>query len=153
MSLAALLDEAWRCCSRAAARGSQLDDAPAAPSAAVLADRTRLKQVLSNLLSNAIKYNRPGGRIVVKARHEGDSVVLLVEDSGLGMAEDQLARIFTPFERAGAQHSGIAGTGLGLALALQLAESMGGRIEVQSTPGQGSVFSLQLKASAEGPSH
>jgi len=154
VDLAALLRQAWTMhAADAAAAGLHLDDRlPAAGMLHVAADGTRLKQVLSNLLSNAIKYNRPGGRIVVKARHEGDSVVLLVEDSGLGMAEDQLARIFTPFERAGAQHSGIAGTGLGLALALQLAELMGGRIEVQSTPGQGSVFSLQLKASAEGPS-
>jgi PAS domain S-box-containing protein len=153
LDLAAVLRQAWTMhAADAAAAGVLLDDRlPEAGAVHVAADGTRLKQVLSNLLSNAIKYNRPGGRITATARREGDSVVLRVEDNGQGMAEDQLARLFTPFERAGAQHSSIAGTGLGLALARQLTESMGGRIDVQSTPGQGSVFSVQLNASGACP--
>jgi PAS domain S-box-containing protein len=147
IDLALLLREVWTMHAAAAAAADvHFDDhLPAAGTLHVEADSTRLKQVLSNLISNAIKYNRPGGRVTVNARQEGDGALLQVEDSGQGMGDEQLARLFTPFERAGAQHSGIAGTGLGLALARQLTEAMGGSLEVQSTPGQGSVFSLRLR--------
>ena len=111
---------------------------------AVQADPTRLKQVLSNLLSNAIKYNRTGGQVALSAQPLGDRVELSVSDQGIGMDEAQQARLFNPFERLGAQHSPVAGTGLGLALAKQLTESMGGSMTVQSTPGQGSTFSVLL---------
>ena len=154
IDLPALLREVWTMhAADAAAAGVHLDDRlPGAGTLHVAADGTRLKQVLSNLLSNAIKYNRAEGRIRVNAMRDGDNIVLRVEDTGQGLTEAQLACLFTPFERAGAQHSPIAGTGLGLALARQLTESMGGRVDVQSTPGQGSVFSLQLRASAPGAS-
>jgi signal transduction histidine kinase len=146
VALRPVVEEAWTMFAMAARQAgvSIHDEVPADAALAVLADRKRLKQVLSNLISNAIKYNRAGGRVAVAARDEGSSVLLQVEDSGQGMDDTQLARLFTPFERAGAQHSGIAGTGLGLALARQLAEAMGGSLDAQSTPGQGSVFSLRL---------
>ncbi|MFY9512822.1 MAG: ATP-binding protein, partial [Rubrivivax sp.] len=129
----------------AAAGVDFVDGLPATP-LAVQGDPTRLKQVASNLLSNAIKYNRSGGRVLVGATSFGDVVTLSVSDTGQGMDTLQLARLFTPFERAGAQHSPVAGTGLGLALAKQLVEAMGGAITVQSKPGQGSVFSVTLRA-------
>ena len=110
----------------------------------VRADRKRLKQVLSNLLSNAIKYNRRGGSIFITCRREGDAVELAVEDTGHGLDEVQLARLFAPFDRLGAQRSAIPGTGLGLSLSRQLVEGMGGRIVVSSRPGEGSRFSLRL---------
>jgi PAS domain S-box-containing protein len=111
----------------------------------VRADPTRLTQVLSNLLSNAVKYNRPGGRIEVSAEaHEGQ-VTLAVADTGQGIPLGQLERLFNPFDRLGAQHSGIAGTGLGLALTKQLVEGMGGTISVRSTVGAGSTFTVRLK--------
>jgi len=153
VDLAALLREVWTMhAAEAEAAGVQLvDRLPATGGPAVQADPTRLRQVLSNLLSNAIKYNRVGGHVAVSAGSAGsatagETVELHVEDSGQGMDEAQLARLFNPFERLGAQHSAVAGTGLGLALAKQLAEAMGGAIRVQSTPGQGSVFSVQLNA-------
>ena len=114
------------------------------PALRVLADRRRLKQILSNLMSNAVKYNRPGGWVRVSVlRHEGVAEINVV-DSGLGMNEEQMARLFNPFERVGAQHGSIAGTGLGLALSRQLAEAMGGAIGVSSAPGEGARFSLRL---------
>ena len=113
---------------------------------AVLADRRRVKQVLSNLLSNAIKYNRRGGTLTLVARAQGAFVELDVCDSGAGLDVVQLARLFKPFERLGAQRGTVPGTGLGLALSRQLATAMGGDIRVQSQPGQGSTFTLVLPA-------
>jgi signal transduction histidine kinase len=112
----------------------------------VLADPTRLRQVLLNLLSNAIKYNRPGGWVRLRAKAAGDLVELSVADSGPGLSEAERARLFTPFERLGAKHGPVAGTGLGLALSRQLAEAMGGSIEVESEPGQGATFRVRLPA-------
>ena len=113
---------------------------------AVLADRRRLRQIASNLLSNAIKYNHPGGWVRVSARGLPGSVELAVQDSGPGMEAAQVARLFAPFDRLGAERGPVAGTGLGLALSRQLAQAMGGNIEVESAPGQGSTFKLRLPA-------
>ena len=123
---------------------SVIDEVPGQASLAVRADRKRLKQVLSNLLSNAIKYNRPGGWVQIAAAGEAQHVVLSVADSGPGMSEDQLARLFNPFERLGAQRGPVAGTGLGLALSRQLVQAMGGEISAESTPGQGATFFVRL---------
>jgi PAS domain S-box-containing protein len=111
---------------------------------AVAADRTRLKQVLLNLLSNAVKYNRPGGAVTLRARSEGAGVRLEVSDTGLGIAPEHLARLFEPFQRGAQQQSAIEGTGIGLAVCKSLIELMGGRIEVQSAPGKGSLFAVEL---------
>jgi signal transduction histidine kinase len=112
-----------------------------------LADRRRLKQVLLNLISNAIKYNRTGGSLILRTGADGeDGVRIDVIDSGIGMTDDQLARLFVPFERLDAALHGIEGNGLGLAVCKALTEAMGGTIEVASTPGQGSMFSLRLPA-------
>jgi hypothetical protein len=111
---------------------------------AVAADRTRLKQVLLNLVSNAIKYNRPGGAVTVRARNEGAHVRFEVSDTGLGIAPEHLGRLFEPFQRGAHAQSSIEGTGIGLAVCKSLIELMGGRIEAQSTPGKGSLFSVEL---------
>ncbi len=110
--------------------------------------------MLGNLLSNAIKYNHRGGWVKVHAvRFRGsgsgqdngnDSVELRVADSGPGLDASRRARLFQPFERLNAHAGPIAGTGLGLALSRQLVEAMGGRIRVDSEPGQGAVFSVRL---------
>jgi PAS domain S-box-containing protein len=123
------------------------DETASLPPLWVHADPRRLKQVLSNLFSNAIKYNRAGGELRVSAEAQDDGMIeLRVADSGRGMTAEQLQRLFQPFERLGAQHTGVQGTGLGLALCKQLVEAMGGRIEARSEPGIGSVFAVRLQA-------
>ena len=119
--------------------------APAAPT--VRADRQRLLQVLLNLLSNAVKYNRPGGwvHLQVSAADER-TVALSVSDSGQGIPEDRLARVFEPFDRLGAEHSGVEGTGVGLTLTKHLVERMSGTISVTSVVGQGTTFEVRLPA-------
>jgi signal transduction histidine kinase/CheY-like chemotaxis protein len=116
----------------------------------VLADRTRLLQILGNMMGNAIKFNRPGGRVDVSLRGDGQYLVVAVADTGPGIAADAQARLFVPFERLNAAEWQIEGSGLGLAVSQRLAGAMGGQIEVQSTPGQGSCFSLRLPR-ATGP--
>jgi PAS domain S-box-containing protein len=123
---------------------SLVDEVPHGDNLTVRADRKRLLQVLSNLLSNAIKYNRPGGWVRIGARREGAHIDITVADNGPGLSADQQARLFQPFERLGAQRGSVAGTGLGLALARQLAEAMGGTITVRSAPGAGATFELRL---------
>jgi PAS domain S-box-containing protein len=117
---------------------------------AVWSERRWLGQIVSNLLSNAIKYNRAGGWVRLRSRpEERDGVagwVLSVQDSGRGILADQLERIFQPFERLGAETEGIEGTGIGLAIVRQLAQRLGGAIDVRSTAGVGSEFLLWLPA-------
>ena len=110
----------------------------------VQADRMRLKQVLLNLLSNGVKYNRTGGVVTLRARRDGAQAVIEVSDSGVGIAAEHLARVFEPFQRGAHGHSAIEGTGIGLAVCNSLVELMGGSIEVQSTPGKGSMFAVRL---------
>lgn len=113
---------------------------------ATLADRRRLRQVLLNLLSNAIKYNRAGGEVYLEAERQGERVALTVRDTGLGIAPELLARLFTPFDRLDAEQGPMQGSGLGLAVSRQLALCMSGDIEARSTLGVGSTFCLYLPA-------
>jgi PAS domain S-box-containing protein len=115
----------------------------------VRADRTRLRQVLLNLLANAIKYNRPGGRITlcVEAADAG-TVRVSVADTGVGIEADDLPRVFEPFFRAGNAARGVDGSGIGLTVTRALVVAMDGRIDVQSTPGEGSVFGVTLPRAA-----
>ena len=117
----------------------------------VLADARRLRQVLLNLLSNAIKYNRAGGEVRVESSRSGDDVVLSVTDTGRGMSPEQQRQLFEPFNRLGVESEGIAGSGIGLAIAKSLVERMGGRMQVRSLAGTGSVFELRLPAAREWP--
>jgi signal transduction histidine kinase/CheY-like chemotaxis protein len=118
----------------------------------VLADRQRLQQVLLNLLSNAVKYNRANGRVSVAcSAAPGERLRIAVTDTGGGIAADKLARLFTPFDRLGAEASDVEGTGLGLALSKTLVEAMGGAMLVESRPGGGSTFTVELTLVA-GPS-
>ena len=111
----------------------------------VHADRQRLEQVLLNVLSNAIKYNRAGGRVDVSfAVTETGRVRTTIADTGIGIAPEQLAKLFEPFERLGAELTQIEGTGLGLALSKGLLEAMGGTIEVASEPGTGTAVTIEL---------
>jgi hypothetical protein len=113
----------------------------------VLADPARTRQIVMNLLSNAIKYGKPGPAITLSIEAGSEGMRCLhVQDAGSGLDEAQLGQLFKPFQRLGAQRTAIHGAGLGLALSRQLAELMGGRIDVRSQPDQGSRFSLVLPA-------
>jgi PAS domain S-box-containing protein len=116
----------------------------------VVADQQRLKQVVMNLLSNAIKYNRAQGSVRLAVGADGDGVRISVTDTGPGIDAASLHRLFIPFERLVGDDSGIAGTGLGLALCKRLVDLMSGTITVDSTPGEGSTFHVNLKQ-ADGP--
>jgi signal transduction histidine kinase/DNA-binding NarL/FixJ family response regulator len=131
------------------------EPAPGLP-AAVRVDEKRLRQVLLNLLSNAVKFTDSGEVSLCvqalepqdKREHGGaDSISRLrfeVRDSGIGMTEAQLARLFQPFEQVADVNRREGGTGLGLAISRQLVRLMGGDIQVRSRPGHGSVFSFEL---------
>ena len=111
----------------------------------VLADRQRLKQILLNLVANAIKYNHDGGAVSVSCESvEDERLRITVADTGPGIKTEDLDKLFIAFERLGAERGDIEGTGVGLTLSLRLAEAMGGTIDVDSTYGQGSRFSVQL---------
>ena len=111
----------------------------------VRADRQRFKQVVLNLVSNAIKYNRVDGEIGWSCeRLAGGTVAITISDTGIGIGAEELQRLFTPFDRLGREVTGEEGTGVGLALSQRLVHLMDGRIEVESTPGVGSRFTVNM---------
>jgi PAS domain S-box-containing protein len=124
-------------------QGLTLELAEAVP--AIVGDADRIRQILTNLLSNALKYTPSGGHIIIAACEDAGGVRVAVQDTGIGLAPDEQAQLFTPFFRA--QHATtprVGGTGLGLAITRALVELHGGTITVTSVPGQGSTFSVTL---------
>jgi len=116
-------------------------------------DPMRLKQILLNLLSNAIKFTERG-LVTLKLGAEGENVLFQVTDTGIGMTEAQLARLFQSFEQAdGSTTRKYGGTGLGLAISRNLAHLMGGDIQVASQAGRGSIFSLSLPLPSAAPGY
>jgi PAS domain S-box-containing protein len=116
----------------------------------VMADRTRMKQVLINLLSNAIKYNRLGGSVVVSSiTHAPGRMRICVQDTGEGLSPDKLAQLFQPFNRLGQEANVEEGTGIGLVMSRKLVDLMGGIIGVESTVGVGSLFWIELDIASE----
>jgi two-component system phosphate regulon sensor histidine kinase PhoR len=112
------------------------------------ADRRALEQVLFNLLDNAVKYAGEGASVTLSAEASEGSVVIAVKDTGPGIPEAHLGRIFERFYRVDAGRSrDLGGTGLGLAIVKHLLESMGGRIDVTSHPGKGTEFRVILQRS------
>ncbi len=119
----------------------------ARPSLTVYADATRLRQVVLNLVCNAIKYNRPEGTVRVLAESRTDGVRVQVIDTGVGISQAQLPTLGEPFNRLDHRHSTIEGTGIGLAVTRGLIQLMSGRLDVESTLGEGSTFSVFLPVS------
>ncbi len=108
-------------------------------------DAQRIGQVVDNLVSNAIKYTETGGEVDVVLSNGADQAVLEIRDTGIGISADDQARLFTRFFRtADAARRAVVGAGLGLSITKDIVESHGGRIEVESTPGVGSVFRVRL---------
>jgi signal transduction histidine kinase len=116
----------------------------------VMADQNRLTQVLLNLLSNAYKYTPDGGTITLKAWREGDSVSFSIQDTGVGMTEEEVAKLGTKFWRADNDHSITqSGTGLGFAITRNLIHLMKGELTIHSKPGEGSTFAFTMPVVAE----
>jgi PAS domain S-box-containing protein len=108
-------------------------------------DPTRLEQVLSNLLSNALKYSPEGGGIQISGRSTGDEAAVAIADQGVGIPFDEQPHIFESFFRGSREHQQqTAGAGLGLYLAKAIVEAHGGRIWVESSPGEGAAFSFAI---------
>ncbi|HEU0236067.1 MAG TPA: ATP-binding protein, partial [Candidatus Limnocylindrales bacterium] len=117
------------------------------------ADPGRLRQVLYNLLSNAIKYTPDGGSIEVTGARDGANVRIAVSDTGIGISPEDQEHVFEEFRQVGDQAGHVAGTGLGLALTRRLVEAHGGRIELASEVGVGSVFTVALPTGSAHPGH
>ncbi len=116
----------------------------------VIADRIKLKQVLLNLMSNAVKYNRDNGSVTIDCEKLPEGKVRIhVTDTGKGLSEQDQRHIFEPFNRLDADHSEAEGTGIGLSITQRLMELMDGSIEVRSTVGEGSTFSIELPEGEE----
>jgi signal transduction histidine kinase len=129
----------------AAGIGLDLDVSGNAP-VWVQGDRLRCKEVLINLLSNAIKYNRPAGHVQVSWQHRGEDVALAVRDTGRGLTPEQLAALFQPFNRLGAETSEVKGSGMGLFVSKRFVDLMGGQLLAESQPDVGSCFTVVLRA-------
>ena len=109
------------------------------------ADRSKVEQILLDILSNAVKFTSPGGEITVTGEHSANGVSLLVNDTGSGIPEDQLEKIFDPFVQVGRSlTSAQEGTGLGLAISRDMAIAMGGSITAMSVVGESATFTLTL---------
>ncbi len=116
----------------------------------LVTDRGKLNQIVLNLLSNAVKFTPDGGSVRVRARREADAVAIEVEDTGIGIAEDRIDRVFDEFYQVdGSSSREFGGAGLGLALVRRLVELLGGSIVVRSVLGSGSTFQVRLPLDGE----
>lgn len=127
----------------AEAAGIELVEDVDLPAEVLVADREAAQRILDNLVSNALKFTLPGGRVCVEVRRSGEGVALAVEDSGAGIPEAELDRVFERFFRASTALAH-RGSGLGLYIVRRLAERRGGGVSVKSTPGRGSRFEAWL---------
>ncbi|MBD2772891.1 hybrid sensor histidine kinase/response regulator [Iningainema tapete] len=131
------------CRIRAEQKGISLIYTPSRLPKVIGADEKRLRQILINLLSNAIKFTEKGS-ITFKVGYQEKKIRFAVEDTGIGIAPEQLEEIFLPFQQVGENSRKTEGTGLGLAISRQLVQMMGGELYVKSTVGKGSIFWLDL---------
>jgi two-component system cell cycle sensor histidine kinase PleC len=115
------------------------------PDVAFDADRRACKQIVLNLLSNAVKFTPDGGRVDVHGRARGDSIVIAIDDTGIGITRDALMRLGRPFEQVEGQHTkSHQGSGLGLAIAKSLVELHGGHMRIRSRPGEGTLVVVRV---------
>ena len=118
----------------------------------VVADSIRLKQVFLNLLTNAIKYNSTGGRVrVIRDQTDAGLLRVGISDTGPGISTEKLKELFQPFNRLGAEFSGVEGSGIGLVITRQLIDLMEGRLEIDSKPGEGSTFWVTIELASSQP--
>jgi signal transduction histidine kinase len=128
-----------------AAKGLAFATTVGDPAPVARADREKVRQVLLNLLSNAVKFTDAPGRVEVACAADGDRVLVQVRDTGIGIAAEELERVFEPFVQVNASLTRThEGTGLGLAISRDLARGMGGDLTAESAPGAGSTFTLVL---------
>ncbi|MBN1397643.1 MAG: HAMP domain-containing protein [Bacteroidetes bacterium] len=117
------------------------------PEDEIFGDRERLRQVLNNLLSNAINYNKPGGEVVLSSERTGTGIQISVKDTGVGIPQEHISRIFERFYRVDSDRSReLGGTGLGLAIVKHIIEAHGSHVDVESKAGEGSTFWFVLKS-------
>ena len=117
----------------------------------VMADRRALKQITLNLLANAVKFTPAPGSVTLTAEAVGPYLEIVVSDTGVGIAAEDMARLGRPFEQAGDAGQKKMGTGLGLALVRSLTELHGGRLMVDSTLGEGSAFTVRMPVAELAP--
>ncbi|MBM3293288.1 MAG: response regulator [Candidatus Aminicenantes bacterium] len=118
----------------------------------VLGDEASLEQVLANILHNAVVYNKPGGRVEARVGEEEGYVKVEVSDTGIGIAAEHMPFIFDQFYRVSrGEGTKTKGSGLGLAIAKKIVEAHGGRIDVSSVPGEGTVFTVRLPKAGSDP--
>jgi two-component system, chemotaxis family, CheB/CheR fusion protein len=129
---------------QAAEQGVELQLRGAEQASMLFTDAGKLRQIVTNLIGNAVKFTRDG-TVRVEVSADGDDLLLVVADTGIGIEDEQLEKIFEPFYQVDSSNTRTAGgTGLGLAVSRRLARVLGGDIEVTSSPGEGSTFSLRL---------
>ena len=115
------------------------------PDATVTTDASRCQQIFGNLVANALKYTPEGGQVRLTGRHEGDSWLVTVTDTGPGIPAGSLAKVFEPFYRlAREEHSGVEGSGLGLAICREMVAQMRGEIDLGSVPTHGTRVTVRL---------
>jgi two-component system, OmpR family, sensor histidine kinase SenX3 len=129
--------------------GVRIEVADQGPEVDVMGDRRQLVTAIGHLIDNAVKYSKPGGVVRLDAAADGDWVSVLVRDEGLGIPARETERVFERFYRGEAARARTSGTGLGLSIVRHVASAHGGSVDVESTEGEGSVFTLRLPAAAQ----
>jgi signal transduction histidine kinase len=115
-----------------------------------VADEERFRQIVLNLVNNAVKFTPPGGKIALKARLESDTLVVEVQDNGVGISKEEQKLLFEPYRSLESEHERLSGLGLGLSLSKKLVELHGGQIWVKSEKGKGSTFGFSIPLVAAG---